>query len=153
MWPAIYNSTLLEFVPRKAFCESKGVISIPTYSEVIGNTVCNGVISQKLCTLSSGNRRNQGNCVLSCIFVLKSICYSFIMLNFEINLLYRLKISMLSNYAGVFSFATQRDLFGSRYAQWWLHHCFEFRRNLMTSHCVRLLPLPLLNSLLRSFMS
>lgn len=50
-------------------------------------------------------------------FFLKSICYSFIMVNFEINLLYRLKISMLSNYAGVFSFATQRDLFGSRYAQ------------------------------------
>lgn len=95
------------------------------------------------------------NCVLSCIFVLKSICYSFIMLNFEINLLYRLKISMLSNNAGDFSFATQRDvdMFGSRNTQWWLHHCFEFTRNLKTSHCVYLLPLPLSNSLLGSLMS
>lgn len=54
------------------------------------------------------------------------------MLNFEINLLYRLKINMLSNYADDFYFATQRDMFGSRYTQWWLHHCFEFTRNLMT---------------------
>lgn len=118
MWPAICNSTLLEFVPGKAFCESKYVVSIPVYSEVMET-----LYAMELCTLSSGNRRNQSNCVLTCIFVLKSICYSFIMLNFEINLLYRLKISMLSNYAGDFSFATQRDLFGS-ITQWWLHHCF-----------------------------
>lgn len=153
MWPAIH-STLLELVPGNAFfCESKGVISIPTYSEVIGKKVCNGIVSQKLCTPSSGNRRNHGNCVFSCIFVLKSICYSFIMLNSEINLLYRLKISMLSNCAGDFSFATQRYIFGSRYTQWRLHQCFELTRNLMTSHCIHLLPLSFLNSLLRSFMS
>lgn len=58
------------------------------------------------------------NCVLSCIFVLKSICYSFILLNFEFNLLYRLKISMLSNYDGGFSSETQIAMFGRRYTQW-----------------------------------
>lgn len=58
------------------------------------------------------------NCVLSCIFVLKSICYPFILLNFEYNLLDRLKISMLSNYACDFYSATQIAMLGSRYAQW-----------------------------------
>lgn len=82
------------------------------------------------------------NCVLSCVFVLKSICYSFILLNFEFNLLYWLKISTLSNYAGAFSSATQIAMFGSSYTQWWLQHCIEFTRNLMTSYCVRLLFFP-----------
>lgn len=77
---------------------------------MIGNTVYIGTISQKMYTLKLW-QQEESRCesVLSCIFVFKSIC-SFIMLNFEFNLLYRLKINMLSNYSSTFSFATQPAL-------------------------------------------
>ena len=95
------------------------------------------------------------SCVLSCIFVTKSICYSFILLNFEFNLLYRLKISMLSNYAGGFSSATQIAMFGSRYTQWWQHTAVLSLQETLWPNIVSIFfssLAPLLNSLLRSFL-
>lgn len=84
---------------------------------MIGNTVCSRTIPQKMCALSFDNRRNQDAtvCYLSCIFVFKSICYSFIMLNFEFNILYRLKLNMLSNYSSGFSSVTQPTLKAGTY--------------------------------------